>query len=273
MKNTKKIGFIKFLIFYFKATQYDVPPEMPGQEKPPKIHVPCRISLDKKFRKQLMLFAYPFVCLFQLLCFIYCCNFFHFQELFQFSPVMHVSVFIAPFILEITWLMCINISLPQVFIIWIFTGRKITNITYWIIVDRIPCEAKGILKELTDIKKNTLGTQKYFAQNNLIKIDDNISISSFISGLIPFLFMTSSTTMGFINDKPVKIKFKGKNVKIYFKDEVTVIKDTFNSPDELLNAVIEKLTQLKELDLIENPPLPPQNNSNKRKNKGKKKRK
>lgn len=271
MKNTKKIGFIKFLIFYFKATQYDIPPEMPGPEKPPKIHVPCRISLDKKLRKQLVLFAYPFVCLFQLLCFIYCCNFFHFQELLQFSPVMHVSVFIAPFILEITWLMSIDISLPQVFIIWIFTGRKITNITYWIIVDCIPCEAKGLLKELTGIKKNTLGTQKYFSQNNLIKIDDNISISSFISGLIPFLFMTSSTTMGFINDKPVKIKFKGTSVKIYFKDEISVIKDTFNSPDELLSAVIEKLTQLKELDLIENPPLPPQKNNIKKK--GKRKRK
>ena len=59
---------------------------------------------------------------------------------------------------------------------------------------------------------------------------------------------------GVINDKPITIIFKGKNVKICFKNELTVIEDTFNSPDELLNAVIEKLTQLKELDLIENPP-------------------
>ena len=84
---------------------------------------------------------------------------------------------------------------------------------------------------------------------------------------------------GVINDKPITIIFKGNSVKIYFKDELTVIEDTFNSPDELLNAVIEKLTQLKELDLIENPP-PPQkqkkdSNSRKKKEKkkGKKKRK
>ncbi|MBR7141765.1 MAG: hypothetical protein IKD03_06415, partial [Clostridia bacterium] len=76
---------------------------------------------------------------------------------------------------------------------------------------------------------------------------------------------------GVINDKPITIIFKGKSVKIYFKDELTVIEDTFNSPDELLSAVIEKLTQLKELDLIENPPLPPQKNNIKKK--GKRKRK
>ena len=137
MKNTKKIGFIKFLIFYFKATQYDFPSKILEPKEPPKSCARFKFPLDKKSRKQFMLFGYPFFCLFQLLCFIYCCNFFQFQELFQFSPVMHVSVFIAPFILEITWLTWIHISLPQVFIIWIFTSGIPQNFSFakyrWVI--------------------------------------------------------------------------------------------------------------------------------------------
>ncbi len=103
----------------------------------------------------------------------------------------------------------------------------------------------------------------------MIKIDDKITIGCIFSEL----FFTSDLIYGFINNKPIKIKFKGKNVKIYFKDELTVIKDTFDSPEELLNAVIEKLTQLKELDLIENPPPPQEQkiDSNSRKKKEKKK--
>ncbi len=166
MKNTKKIGFIKFFIFYFKAVNCEFPDKTLEPKEPPKIYVRFSIPIDKKFHKQLMLFVYPFVCLYQLYCFIYCCNFFQFQELFQFSPFEHVSVFIAPFMLEIAWVISVRVSIPKVFIIWILSCRKNTNILFWILSGHFYTGKQvGLVRDLTGVqKKSTILTKIFCAK-------------------------------------------------------------------------------------------------------------
>ena len=253
--------FFQFLIFYLKATDADYlikPKKHPFQKTIcGSKYTVTPYNGTKKERNIVTVIFY--ILLFLIIGLEICYNFFGLfspsaNDVKAVSEIMYVFL---PLLFVFIWLgLCsLNTSFLKIFMNYHLVYKKSSNV-------RDVLFNFNFMRHGSEIWRFSVLGNKY-----LKKVIPNyyFKCGSFLLNKI--------IVKGVINDKPITIIFKGKNVKICFKDELTVIEDTFNSPDELLSAVIEKLTQLKELDLIENPPLPPQNNSNKRKNKGKKKRK
>ena len=248
----KTLSFFDFFIRYYKSTNLDFPSK--NEKSDNNSGRRFTIPVTKESRTPSIIVTYFINTLILFLILGYAFNFFGLSNFFQNLNVIYI---LLPIIFFMNWFILnaeFRFDFLRILLMFLLVYKKETNISKILIEYHFPLNPK---------KNGYIDFYQRFY---------NVTTKTMEKPSIPILY-AKIEVVGYLNKERIKIKFKGTSVKICFKDELTVIEDTFNSPDELLNAVIEKLTQLKELDLIENPPLPPQNDSKKRKNKGKKKRK